>query len=152
MQYFIIIVIAVVILIVLGVSVQAILNASAWGILMLCAAVSFLMMIFFAVFLAKLLSGKKTKGKFLRADYKDNGAFKKYKSAVYEIEGKEYFNIFPYDLGIFYKTDKETELYIDKKGAVYDTMTRITILSGIMLSTAMTILMIMLTVYFYQSR
>ena len=152
MQYIIILAVIAVILAVLGVSLQVIANASAWGILMLCALVSFVMVIFFAVYLVKLMSCKKAKGRFLRADYKENGAFKKYKSAVYEIDGQEYFNIFPYDLKIFYSKDKQTELYIDKNGeAVYDIMTRITILAGLMLSVAMTFFMIVLTIYFYNS-
>lgn len=149
MQYIIILAVVAVILAVLGVSLQVIANVSAWGILLLCSLVSFAMAVFFAVYLMKLLSGRKAKGRFLRADYKENGAFKKYKSAVYDIDGQEYFNIFPYDLKIFYSKDKQIELYIDKNGAVYDVMTRITILAGLMLSVAMTFFMIALTIYFY---
>ena len=99
-----------------------------------------------------MLSCKRTSGRFLRADFKDNGAFKKYKSAVYDIGGEEHFNIFPYDLKIFYNKDKEIELYLGKKGEVYDVMTRITIYLGLMLSGAMTAVMFMVTMSFFSSR
>lgn len=152
MQYVIIIAVVAVIILVLGVSVQMIASVSAWAIMLVCTLVSALMAVFFVVFLAKMLACKRKKGVFLRADFKDRGAFKKYKSAVYDIEGEEHFNIFPYDLKIFYKKDKLTELYLDKKGEVYDTMTRITIYAGVMLSLAMTALMAWVTVFYYNNR
>ncbi len=151
MQYVIFIAIIAVILAVLGVSTQLIANFSAWGILLLCTLVSFLMTVFFAVFLIRMLSCKKASGRFLRADFKDRGTFKKHKSAVYDIGGEEHFNIFPYDLKLFYNKDKETELYLGKKGEVYDMMTRITIYLGLMLSGTMTAVMLMVTLSFYNN-
>ena len=138
MQYIIILAVAAVLLAVLGVSLQIIANISAWAILALCALVTFAMTVFFAVFLVKMLRGRRAKGRYLRADMKDSGHFKAYKSPVYLIDGKEHFGVFPADIRVFYRDGKEIDLRIDSKGFVYDTVTRVTIYTGIVLSAAST--------------
>ena len=142
MQYIIIIALIAVIMIVLGVSLTALANISAWVILGLCSLVTLAMAAFFAVYFVLLLRCRRVKGRFLRCDYKNEGRLKKYKSAVYEIEGQEHFGVFPADIKAFYINDKEHTLFIDKKGRVYDRTIRITIIAGLISSVVMTVLLI----------
>ena len=134
MQYLVILSVTIVLLIALGVSLQMIANISAWGILLVCVALSFLMTGFFAVYLARMICGKRTKGVYLRADTKGTGRLSKYKSAVYDIDGEEHYGIFPADIRAFYRAEKECRLLVDKKGFVYDRVIRITIIAGTILS------------------
>ena len=138
MQYIIIIALIAVILIVLGVSLTAIANISAWVILLLCSVATLGMSVFFLVYFVKLLKCAKAVGRYLRADNNTKSRLGKYKSAVYEIGGNEYFGVFPADIKAFYISDKEQTLYIDKKDRVYDRTIRITIIAGLISSVVMT--------------
>lgn len=142
MQYIIIIALIAVILIVLGVSLTAIANISAWVILLLCSVATLGMSVFFLVYFVKLLKCRKAVGRYLRADNNTKSRLGKYKCAVYEIGGEEHFGVFPADIKAFYISDKEQTLYIDKKDRVYDRTIRITIIAGLISSVVMTAVLI----------
>ena len=136
------IVIILVLLVLLGVSTQMIANISAFIIVYLCMAMCIAMVIFFVIFMAKLVLCKKAVGVYTGAEEIQKGRMK-YKRAVYEINGEKHFNVFPLDIKLFYKPGRECELYVDKKGGGYDINARITIIAGLMLSIASTMLMVM---------
>ena len=148
MQYIIILSVIIVLLIALGVSLQLIANVSAWGILALCSLLAFAMTAFFAVYMVKLFGSKRAKGSYIRTDFKDNGRFKRYRSAVYEIDGKEHFGVFPADIKAFYRTGRQYSLLIDKNGFVYDRVIRITIIAGLILSVLTTAGLVVMTIQF----
>ncbi len=142
MQYLIIIALIAVILIVLGVSLTALANISAWVILMLCSVMTAAMAVFFGAYLVFMLRGRRASGRYLRADNDPNSRLGKYKSAVYLIDGNEHFGVFPADIKAFYLNDKEQTLIIDKKGRVYDRTIRITIIAGLISSVVMTAMLV----------
>ncbi|MBR1750977.1 MAG: hypothetical protein IJ740_08895 [Ruminococcus sp.] len=142
MQYAVTIALIIVILLVLGVSTQALASVSAYMIVYFCIGLCIVMTVFFAVFLARLMLCKKTRGVYKGARDAGEGRIK-YKRAVYEIEGSEHLNNFPMDIKLFYKENKDCELYMDKKGGVYDINARITIIAGLMMSVAMTFFMVL---------
>ena len=152
MQYVIIIAVLAVIMVILGVSTQAIANISAWMILAACALLCFMMSVFFMIYLAKLLCSGKVRGRFIGAR-KEEGA--RFITAFYLAEGEEIKNIFPYESALkalFYKEGREVTLYLTKnKKRVLDLNARITIVFGFFISVIMTGVLINTAIMLYGS-
>ena len=92
------------------------------------------MIILFLFFFIKLIFSQKAEAEFSRIDIKPNGRFK---VAFYNVDGKEYPNVFPEEGFLedkLYRKDRKYRVFLNKKGYVFDRFAVATCIIGFSIS------------------
>lgn len=144
MELLVIACVIIVLLLILGVSVMNIIA----GVLGFVALISILCNVFFVIMFLALCFTKKRDAKFLRIDKKNN----RIPYAVYLIDTGEFSNVFPTDMiltNILYrKNDVKVRVRTTKKGLlVFDSVTQVIIILGLLSFSIMTLLLMSFLLY-----
>lgn len=140
MEILIITVVTVVLLLIAGIKIEVIA-------MFLPVAAAALVLSFFVYSMWEILTSKKTKGRFCR--FERSGKYR-FVTAVYTIDGKDYPGTFPRESTIgklIYKKDKDATVFLVKsKDRVYDAVSCVTVILGLILGAATLIMTLALAV------
>lgn len=145
MEYIIGLIVILVLLLLVGVSWDAIIA----GIFLLLCALLASMLLMFAVCLIRLVFMKKYEADFLRVDKSPKG---KMKVAYYKYEDKEYSCLFPAEPFFkdkFYPVTRKHRIWLGKRGkTVFDSYAVVTCVVGFVFSLALVLSMIYIVLFY----